>query len=321
MLFMFFLSKVKLKMNSSIELIIEEKMEGARLDVVLSLWFEEMSRSYLQKLIEVGNVRVNGHVCKTKKRQMKQLDIVNIDIPPPKTIEIEKENIPLEIIYEDEDVLIVNKPKGMVVHPAPGNYKGTLVNAIMYHCGESLSSINGIIRPGIVHRIDKDTSGLLIIAKNDFSHNSIASQLKEHTIIREYRAVVYNNFKENEGTINEPIGRDPKNRLRNAVTSLNSKEAITHYKVLERFGDFTYLKLNLETGRTHQIRVHMAYIKHPLLGDFVYGPNKTVFGVEGQLLHAKKIGFIHPRKLEYMEFDSELPYEFQKVLLKLRERL
>jgi 23S rRNA pseudouridine1911/1915/1917 synthase len=246
-------------------------------------------------------------------------DEVEITIPESEEIEITSENIPLDIVYEDEDLLIINKPKGMVVHPAAGNLTGTVVNAVMYHCGDSLSSINGVKRPGIVHRLDKDTSGLLMIAKNDVAHQSLAKQLAEHSITRAYRAIVYNNFNNDEGTIDMPIGRDPKNRLKQTVTELNSRRAVTHYKVIERFGDFTYLELKLETGRTHQIRVHMAFAKHPVLGDKVYGPQKKIMGAETQILHAKKLGFVHPRTGEYMEFESELPEEFIRMLNKLKE--
>ena len=239
-------------------------------------------------------------------------------VPEPVELDVAAENIPLDIVYEDDDVLVVNKPRGMVVHPAAGNYTGTLVNAVMYHCKGRLSSINGVIRPGIVHRIDKDTSGLLMIAKNYEAHKSLAAQLEKHTIKRSYQAIVYNNFTEDEGTVDAPIGRDPSNRLRQAVTYSNSKEAYTTYRVLERFGRFTLIEAVLKTGRTHQIRVHMAYIKHPLLGDTVYGPKKPLYGAQGQMLHAKTLGFVHPSTGEYMEFDSELPEEFQTILEKLR---
>lgn len=299
---------------------IEEHQQGTRMDLVLSSALPETSRSFLQKLINEGAVSVDGKVCKSKKQKVEAGQEITIVIPEPKQLSVEPEDIPLEIIYEDADVLVVNKPKGMVVHPAVGNYTGTLVNAVMYHCGDSLSSINGVIRPGIVHRIDKDTSGLLMIAKNDAAHNSLAAQLAEHSITRAYQAIVYNNFNDDEGTVDAPIGRDPKNRLRQAVTHQNSKRAVTHYKVLERFGKFTLIEARLETGRTHQIRVHMSHIKHPLLGDFVYGPEKNPYGVSGQMLHAKVLGFVHPSTGEYMEFESELPEEFQRVLEKMRNK-
>lgn len=297
---------------------IEEEMQGTRLDMVLSLALEDASRSSLQKLIEGGHVIVNEGVCLTKNYKVKCGDQVSLTVPEPEILNVTPEDLPIQIIYEDEDVLVVNKSKGMVVHPGAGNDTGTLVNAVLFHC-DNLSSINGVRRPGIVHRIDKDTSGLLMIAKNDMAHQSLAKQLAEHTITRAYHAIVYSNFNQDEGTINQPIGRDPKNRLKQAVTRLHSKEAITHYKVLERFGQFTYLEARLETGRTHQIRVHMAYINHPLLGDKVYGPKKTAFGVETQMLHARILGFIHPRTGEYMEWTCELPKEFQTVLTKLRK--
>ncbi|MBR0596788.1 RluA family pseudouridine synthase [Sinanaerobacter chloroacetimidivorans] len=298
------------------EVKIEEDLQGTRLDVVLSLVLEEASRSYLQKLIEAGKVQINGVPCASKKWKVKKGDEILLEIPEPEALDVMPEDIPLTIVYEDEDLLVVNKPKGMVVHPGAGNTSGTLVNAILFHC-DHLSSINGVIRPGIVHRIDKDTSGLLMVAKNDIAHRSLAEQLANHSITRAYRAIVYHNFTEDEGTVNAPIGRDPKNRLKMAVTKQNGREAVTHYKVLERFGNFTYVEARLETGRTHQIRVHMAYIKHPLLGDAVYGPHKQVLGAETQMLHAKVLGFKHPRTNEYMEFDSDLPEEFQKILNKL----
>lgn len=302
--------------NNVFEFIVEEEMKGTRLDVVLSLVIEEASRSHLQKLIDIGRVEINGEPVTLKKHKVKTGDAVKVTVPEPVHLNVVPEDIPLDIVFEDADVLVVNKPKGMVVHPAAGNYTGTLVNAILYHC-KSLSSINGVIRPGIVHRIDKDTSGLLMIAKNDTAHRSLAEQLSAHSITRAYRAVVYHNFQEDTGTVNAPIGRDPKNRLKMAVTQMNSKEAVTHYKVIQRFGSFTYIECRLETGRTHQIRVHMAHINHPLLGDAVYGPKKKVMGVETQMLHAKVLGFNHPRTGEYMEFDSPLPAEFTAILKKL----
>jgi pseudouridine synthase, RluA family len=304
------------KETNLFEYIIEEEMQGTRLDMVLSLVMEETSRSHIQKLIEGGSVQIDGRLCNSKKQKVKAGNLVRILIPEPEILDVIPENIPLDIVYEDEDVLVVNKPKGMVVHPAVGNFTGTLVNAILYHC-DNLSSINGVIRPGIVHRIDKDTSGLLMVAKNDLAHRLLAEQLAEHSITRAYRAVVYSNFTEDEGTVDAPIGRDPKNRLKMAVTQMNSKEAITHYRVLERFGNFTYIEARLETGRTHQIRVHMAYINHPLLGDAVYGPKKKAMGAESQMLHAKMLGFRHPRTGEYLEFDSPLPEGFQRILKKM----
>ncbi|WP_312091951.1 RluA family pseudouridine synthase [Aminipila sp.] len=305
--------------DNQITIIIDEKLEGTRIDMALSLAYEDRSRSFFQKLLDTENITVNGQVTESKKYKVKAGDIIQVTMPEPKLLAVEPENIPLEMVYEDEDVLVINKPKGMVVHPANGNESGTLVNAVMYHCGKNLSSINGVVRPGIVHRIDKDTSGLLMIAKNDKAHNSLAEQLAEHSITRAYRAIVYNNFTEDEGTVNKPIGRDPRDRMKQAVTTVNSKRAVTHYKVLERFGSFTLIEARLETGRTHQIRVHMSYIKHPLLGDMVYGPKKKILGVNTQMLHAKILGFRHPSTGEYMEFDSPLPEEFETVLRKLRK--
>lgn len=298
---------------------IEEQYSGLRMDAVLSSLLLEASRNHIQKLIEEGQVSVNGTVQTSKKYKTKMEDVISIVIPEPKKLEVEAQDIAIEIVYEDEDLLVVNKPKGMVVHPAVGNTDGTLVNALLYHC-TNLSGINGIIRPGIVHRIDKDTSGLLMIAKNDVAHNSLTKQLAEHSITRSYRAIVYHNFSENEGIIDAPIGRDHKNRLRMAVTTQNAKHAVTHYKILERFGDFTYIEARLETGRTHQIRVHMAYKKHPLLGDEVYGPKKKMFGITSQMLHAKVLGFVHPTTGTYVEFESELTEEFGNTLEKLRKR-
>jgi len=303
-----------------ISIIIDDEIEGARLDKALSFSLPETSRTYLQKLIEMGIVSVNGDPCCSKKYPVKKDDLLVVNLPEPEALNVLPENLNLHIVYEDSDLLVVDKPKGMVVHPAPGNLTGTLVNGILHHCKDQLSTINGIIRPGIVHRIDKDTTGLLMVAKNDMSHHSLAGQLAAHTINRGYKAIVYNNFTEDQGRIDEPIGRDPANRLRQKVTDLNSKKAITNYKVLERLGKYTLIEARLETGRTHQIRVHMAYKGHPLLGDYVYGPKKNQFSVDGQLLHAYLLGFIHPRTGEYMEFESPLPEEFQKVLSKLKNQ-
>lgn len=303
---------------------ITEKEKGTRLDLVLSAALEDYSRSFIQKLFDAGRIAVNGKTCTEKKYKASEGDEVEITVPEPEKLEVVPENIPLDIVYEDDDVLVVNKPAGMVVHPAPGNYNGTLVNAIMYHCGDKLSSINGVIRPGIVHRIDKDTSGLLMIAKNDRAHSSLSQQLSEHSITRRYRAIVYSNIKEDEGTVDASIGRDPRNRLRNAVITEgmpgfeSARNAVTHYRVLERFGEFTLIEAALETGRTHQIRVHMSYIKHPLLGDELYGPAKNRQGAKRQMLHAGKLGFVHPSTGEYIEFESPLPDDFEKVLSKLR---
>ncbi|MEI8215692.1 MAG: RluA family pseudouridine synthase [Eubacteriales bacterium] len=303
----------------SFEIIISDLDAGKRLDVVIPGHINDISRNYIQKLIEEGNIQVNNKVVKIKKHQVAEGDIIIISIPESKPLEVTGSDIPINIVYEDEDIIIVDKPKGMVVHPSTGNYTGTLVNAILFHCND-LSGINGVERPGIVHRIDKDTSGLLMVAKNDNAHRSLARQLKEHTINREYRAIVYGNIKEDRGTLSYPIGRDPNNRLKMKVIKENSKDATTHYEVIERFGNYTYLKFKLETGRTHQIRVHMSHINHAIIGDKVYGPEKNIFGLKSQLLHAKKLGFIHPTKNEYVEFESELPNEFQEILNSLMKK-
>ncbi|MBQ0078753.1 MAG: RluA family pseudouridine synthase [Eubacterium sp.] len=305
--------------DNKIEIIIDDSASGKRLDGVLAAQLTDMSRSFIQKLFDNGSITVNGKPA-TKKTKGASGDVVVIDVPEPEHLDVEPENIPLDIVYEDDDLLVVNKPAGMVVHPAPGNYSGTLVNALMYHCGDNLSAINGVVRPGIVHRIDKDTSGLLMVAKSDRAHAGLSAQLKDHSLTRKYRAIVYNNIKEDEGTVDAPIGRDPKNRLRNTVIYENSREAVTHYRVLERFGDFTFIEAVLETGRTHQIRVHMTHIKHPLLGDDLYGPEKNKLGAQRQMLHAGVLGFVHPVTGEYIEFESPLPEDFQKVLNKLRNR-
>ncbi|MDD6602760.1 MAG: RluA family pseudouridine synthase [Eubacteriales bacterium] len=291
---------------------------GTRVDRFLVDNMEGYTRSSLQRLLDEGNVLV-GNSPVAKNYKCKQGDVISVSVPDAKPLDLEAQNIPLDIVYEDNDLLVVNKQKGMVVHPANGNPDGTLVNALMYHCGDSLSGINGIIRPGIVHRIDKDTSGLLIVAKNDAAHVGLAQQIKDHSFTRAYEAVVYGNVKEDEGTVNLPIGRNPKDRKKMAVVKANSKPAVTHYQVLERFGDFTHIRCVLETGRTHQIRVHMAYIGHPVAGDGVYGPRKVITELEGQCLHAKQIGFVHPITNKYLEFDSELPDYFTKFISKIRK--
>ncbi|MDO4535338.1 MAG: RluA family pseudouridine synthase [Clostridium perfringens] len=296
------------------EIIIEDRYNGLRADKALSLIFEDLSRSFIQNLFEKDKVLINGKVSKGKVKLVSG-DSIKIDIPEPEELKVQGENIPLEIIYEDKDVIIVNKPKDMVVHPAPGNYNGTLVNALLYHCSD-LSGINGVIRPGIVHRIDKDTSGILVIAKNDLAHNDLAAQFKEHSIKREYYALVEGRIKKDEGTIDAPIGRHPNNRLKFAVSD-GGKRAVTHYKVLEVFNSCTLVKCTLETGRTHQIRVHMAFIGHPLVGDTVYGLKKQKLTNSGQVLHAKTLGFIHPSTKEYVEFNSNLPKEYKEILRKL----
>ncbi len=288
------------------------------MDVVLSELIADLSRSHIQGLFDIGAVSINGEQTDSKKYKARAGDVVDVTVPEPETLKIEAQDIPLNIVFEDDDVLVIDKPVGMVVHPAIGNHDGTVVNAVMYHCGDSLSSINGVIRPGIVHRIDKDTSGLLIIAKNDKSHISLSRQLYEHSIVRKYCALVQDNLKEDFGTVDEPIGRDPKNRLKRRVGGINAKSAVTHYRVMERFGEYTFIECRLETGRTHQIRVHMAYIKHPLVGDPLYGSRKQDFNVTGQLLHAGVIGFIHPASGEYMEFHSDVREEFADVLNRLR---
>ena len=299
-----------------IEFIITSDVAGERLDKAVSVLCESISRSSAQLLIEDGNVLVNGSVA-NKKTTLKVGDTVFIELPEPKELDVTPENIPLDIVYEDEHLLVVNKPKGMVVHPAAGNYNGTLVNALLYHCGDSLSGINGVIRPGIVHRIDKDTSGLLIVAKTDVAHNGLAEQIKEHSFKREYRTVVVGNIKDDTGTIDAPIGRHPKDRKKQAVTDKNSKNAITHYEVLERFNGFTFLRVILETGRTHQIRVHMSYRGNPVAGDIVYGNQKKTYGLDGQCLHAAVIGFVHPITKEYLEFHSDLPDYFTDFLKRI----
>lgn len=287
-----------------------------RIDKYLSQTELGLSRSAAASLIEAENVLVNGKAV-NKKHKLMQGDIITVSVPDPVEYEAKAENIPLDIVYEDDYLLVVNKPKGMVVHPAAGNYEGTLVNALLYHCKDSLSGINGVMRPGIVHRIDKDTSGLLIVAKNDFSHALLAEQIKEHSFTREYEAVVFGNLKDDSGTVDAPIGRNPNDRKKMCVTQKNSKNAVTHWEVIERFKSYTYIKCKLETGRTHQIRVHMAYIGHPVAGDPVYGVKKEKTGFEGQCLHARKIGFVHPSSGKYMEFESDLPEYFKNFLKKL----
>lgn len=276
----------------------------------------DITRSRVTSLLADGNITVNGQ-AKGKSYKVKTGDQIVINVPDPVELDAKPQDIPLDIVYEDDDLLVVNKPKGMVVHPAAGNLDGTLVNALLFHCKGRLSGINGVMRPGIVHRIDKDTSGLLIVAKNDAAHAHLAEQIKEHSFTREYEAVVYGNVKADNGSISAPIGRHPVKRKQMAVTAQNSKNAVTHYTVLKRFGDFTHLRLRLETGRTHQIRVHMSYIGHAVAGDEVYGPKNVIKSLGGQCLHAKKIGFIHPSTNQYMEFDSELPQYFNSFLDKM----
>ena len=293
-----------------------EKDVGTRVDKFISDNESSLTRSAVQKLIDSGLVLCNeAEIPKNYKLRIGDEIIVNV--PDPVELDVAAEDISLEIVYEDDDLIVVNKPKGMVVHPAAGNYSGTLVNALLYHCKGRLSSINGVIRPGIVHRIDKNTSGLLIVAKNDDAHNMLAEQIKEHSFTREYCAIVTGRFSEKIGTVHAPIGRSKYDRKKMCVCDTNSKDAITHYEVIDEFGNFSLVRFCLETGRTHQIRVHCAYIGHAVYGDDVYG--KAVKGVQGQCLHAKKIGFVHPTSGEYMEFDSELPDYFVTILSKLKK--
>ena len=289
---------------------------GQRVDRQLSELMPELSRSYIQKLLKEGMVLANGKPVKANYK-LNGKEELTVTIPDAAEPDIEPENIPLDILYEDEDLLVVNKPKGMVVHPAAGHYSGTLVNALMYHCHAHLSGINGVLRPGIVHRIDRDTTGSLLVCKTDLAHRAIAEQLKEHSINRRYRAIVHGVLKEDEGTINAPIGRHPTDRKKMAINEKNGKEAITHYRVLERFRQYTYIECVLETGRTHQIRVHMSSIHHPLLGDEVYGLAKCPYPLQGQTLHAQVLGFVHPVTGKYMEFSAPLPEYFQELLKKL----
>lgn len=291
--------------------------ESRRLDVYVAE-NTDITRSYAVTLIAENNVKVNGKTV-SKNTKLKNGDTIEITIPEPKEYSAIPENIPLDVVYEDNDLLVVNKPKDMVVHPAAGNLQGTLVNALLYHCGDSLSGINGVMRPGILHRIDKNTSGLLIVAKNDTAHLFLAEQIKEHSFTREYEAVVYGNLKDDSGTIDAPIARHPQKRKQMAIVS-GGRNAVTHYTVIERFGDFTHVRLKLETGRTHQIRVHMASIGHAVAGDEVYGPKKVITKLGGQCLHAKKIGFIHPTTHKYMEFESDLPEYFKDFLNDCRKR-
>ena len=299
------------------EIILKAEQGGERIDRFIADRAEEISRSYAAKLCSEGRIKADGKAV-DKKYKLKGGEEITIDVPEPETVELVAEDIPLNIVYEDEDLIVVNKPQGMVVHPAPGNESGTLVNALMYHCGESLSAINGVIRPGIVHRIDKDTSGLLVAAKNNEAHLFLSAQLKERKAVRKYYALTNGKIKDESGTIDKPIARHPNDRKKMAIVQ-GGREAVTHYRVMERYQGYTLTECVLETGRTHQIRVHMASIGHSIVGDPVYGIKKERFKLNGQLLHAKTIGFVHPRTGEMMEFTSELPDYFEEVLEKLRK--
>jgi 23S rRNA pseudouridine1911/1915/1917 synthase len=303
-------------MSEQVILTASPEDKGSRIDKYISDNIAELTRSAVQGLIEKGLVLAEGRAV-SKNYKLRGGEEISVEIPEPEPMDAVPEDIPLDIVYEDDDLLVVNKPKGMVVHPAHGNYTGTLVNALLHHCGDSLSGINGVIRPGIVHRIDKNTSGLLIVAKNDASHLKLAEQIKEHSFTREYEAVACGYFKETEGTVDAPIGRHKTDRKKMCVTTENSRNAVTHYSVIKQYGGYAHVRLRLETGRTHQIRVHLSYIGHPVLGDDVYG--KPYKGIEGQCLHARKIGFIHPTTGEYMEFVSDLPDYFVSILAKLEK--
>ncbi len=301
--------------------VVEQENENMRLDKCITAEWPELSRTLVQKLIKEGKASVNGSFAKANYK-VTAGDSVILCIPDPTELDVVPEDIPLKILYEDSDVIVVDKPKDMVIHPAAGHPTGTLVNALLYHCRDNLSGINGVLRPGIVHRIDKDTTGAIIACKNDMAHEAIAQQLKAHTIHRRYVAVCMGNLPNSEGTIHVPIGRHPTDRKKMAVSLTNGKDAITHYKVLQRYDKYDYIECRLETGRTHQIRVHMASIRHPLLGDTIYNPNPNPehFELYGQVLHAKTLGFIHPRTGEYMEFESELPEYFTNLLNLLENR-
>lgn len=298
--------------------IVEDVDAGKRLDSFLAEKnTAKYTRSFIGKMIEENLVLYNGKPSKASTK-MKAGDRIELFEKEPEPLAVKGEEIPLEIVYEDDDLMVINKPRGMVVHPAPGHTSGTLVNAVLSHAGESLSSINGVLRPGIVHRIDKDTSGLILVCKNDFSHKALAKQLEEHSITRRYHAICSGRLKEEQGTVSAPIGRDEKNRKQQAINYKHGKEAITHYRLLENLQNASLLECRLETGRTHQIRVHMKSIGHPLLGDPLYGPKKNLYAIKGQALHAMVLGFVHPRSGEYMEFSADYPEDFQKLLNKLR---
>lgn len=303
--------------NQTYSFLIGAEESEERVDKFLATELADLSRSYIQKLLKEGRVMVGEKPVKANYK-LREGDNVNFTVPPLKELSVEAEPIPLDIVYEDEDIILVNKPKDMVVHPCAGRYSGTLVNGLMYHCKDQLSGINGVLRPGIVHRIDKDTTGILVVCKNDKAHRSVADQLKVHSITRKYRAIVHGIVKE-DGTVDAPIGRSPKDRKKMAINEKNGKRAVTHYKVLEHLkGKYTYIECQLETGRTHQIRVHMASLHHPLVGDTTYGPAANPFHLEGQCLHAMVLGFVHPTTGEYMEWEAPLPDYFQKLLRKLK---
>lgn len=299
------------------EYLVPKESSGIRIDKFLTEYCPDFSRSFLQKLLKSGLIEADGKAVKSSYK-VSAGENISFEVPEAVDAEIEAEDIPLDILYEDRDIILINKPKGMVVHPAAGHYDGTLVNGLMYHCREQLSGINGVLRPGIVHRIDMDTTGVIVACKNDFAHNAVAEQLKVHSITRVYYAVVHGVIREEEGTVHAPIGRHPTDRKKMSIHAKNGRDAVTHYRVLERFGRFTYVECRLETGRTHQIRVHMASIGHPLLGDEVYGPARQPFHLKGQTLHAGVLGFQHPRTGEYMEFHAPLPEYFEELLVKLR---
>ena len=300
------------------DFIVEDVDAGKRLDSFLAEKnIANYTRSFIGKMIEENLVLYNGKPSKASTK-IKTGDRIELFEKEPEPLAVKGEEIPLEIVYEDDDLMVINKPRGMVVHPAPGHTSGTLVNAVLSHAGESLSSINGVLRPGIVHRIDKDTSGLILVCKNDFSHKALAKQLEEHSITRRYHAICSGRLKEDQGTVSAPIGRDEKNRKQQAINYKHGKEAITHYRLLENLQNASLLECRLETGRTHQIRVHMKSIGHPLLGDPLYGSKKNLYAIKGQALHAMVLGFVHPRSGEYMEFSADYPEDFQKLLNKLR---
>ncbi len=310
-------SVTSIEYNEPVVINVDDEWAGERADKLLSAVLSDYSRSFVQNLFADELVSCKGKII-TKSYKPKSGDALSFTVPEPRMLSIEPECIPLEIMFEDSELLVVNKPRGMVVHPAPGNYSGTLVNALMHHCKGNLSGINGVIRPGIVHRIDKDTSGLLLVAKTDSAHISLSEQIKEHSLAREYRTVIHGHLKNQEGIVDAPIGRHPNDRKKMCVTEKNSKNAVTHYTVLEEYKDFSFLKLRLETGRTHQIRVHMAYLGHPVAGDPVYGPKNGVTSLGGQCLHAGLLGFVHPSIGETVRVESPLPEYFTDFLRRIK---